>query len=1058
MDACAPSESEAALSDVQVPQVLGVHVGQSEATVSVRVDCAAAPITLVASSAEGIDRDMPSAVADGGVRFVVDLTEFAGTAGPWTLRLRHRGRWLDWGGATWDLGVLTPYADSSGWAVVTAAGGAAPALSVATSPTHSGFFAASARAVATRRSGLRVDATVQLGPHGDAELSVLAVERATGESVRIPIEVTRQRPRHGPWRVRHVRAQIPWHALLTDAPSVWDVSIVATNHVGEFTRRLAAPPSAWRRTPRTARRHHRSQVWFLEPRYTYKARTLHVRVSALGEDAWSALRTSARTAWLTRVRRRSRPLWLIGELPSRAQDNGIALFRHVRHHHPEIDARYVISDDSPSRADVESLGPVVLHGTVAHARAVLVADRVVSTHHADYLFPLRTEWMRRQVKATLVFLQHGVLGAKWVADLYGVRSRTFATDLFLVSSPRERDIVVRDFGYRRDQVAVTGLPRFDSLLSGSAERTTVLVMPTWRPWLTDSSQVRGSEFAEAWGALLADARVRDALLGTEVVVVAHPNLAEVLTDLHLPSVRVAGADELLPDLLSKARMLITDYSSVGIDAAIAGRAVVYYQFDRPRFMGRGRAHVDLDADLPGEVAVTHQGAAGAVVAASERDFAITQEHAARARTFFPARDTGSSERVVAAVTAARRSRPSRTRALARRTMAAAAAALGRSRLRTPVVRAVYEAARLTRLRPTTALFEASFGRQYADSPLAIARELRRQHPEFRIVWSGTVAPEPPASSVGRLTVRYGWHLATAGTLVSNQSLPHWIRPRRRQLYLQTWHGTPFKRMLHDLDSITGRDAGYVHRATRGASRWGVLLSPNPHTTRAMASAFRHRARVLEVGYPRNDIFYAPDLPERTARLRDSLGIRAGAALVLHAPTFRDEGLDGNGVFVPTEAIDLRRFAETFGDRAVLVLRRHVLDRTPARIPPEAAHCVVDGTAVADVQDLLVAADVLVTDYSSVAFDFLNTRRPCVFFAPDLESYRDRVRGFYLDPAVDLPGPLVTDQDALMGALEESFTHGAIAGFDLEAFAQRYCPHDDGAAAKRVVATVFGAGA
>jgi CDP-glycerol glycerophosphotransferase len=180
-------------------------------------------------------------------------------------------------------------------------------------------------------------------------------------------------------------------------------------------------------------------------------------------------------------------------------------------------------------------------------------------------------------------------------------------------------------------------------------------------------------------------------------------------------------------------------------------------------------------------------------------------------------------------------------------------------------------------------------------------------------------------------------------------------------------------------------------------------------------------------------------------------------MVVHAPTFRDEGLDGRGAFVPTEAIDLRRFAEAFGDRAVLVLRRHVLDRTPARIPPEAAHCVVDGSSVPDVQDLLVAADVLVTDYSSVAFDFLNTRRPCVFFAPDLETYRDRVRGFYLDEKADLPGPCVTDLDALMATLDEALTDGAIAGYDLERFAQRYCPHDDGAAAQRVVSAMLGAG-
>lgn len=1057
MHACAPGESEAALSDVQDPRVLGVRVGQANAVVTVRVECAVTGLALVASSADGTDITVPALPADGGAAFRIDLAHFTGTVGPWTVRLRYRDRWLDWARATWDLEPLVPHRDARGWAVVTAAGAALPTLTIATSPADTGFLVASVRSVASRRAGLQVDATVQLGPHGACELSLLMVERATGASVRVPVSTRSRRPDHGPWRVRHVKAVVPWESLTGGGHTTWDCSVVGQYSLGEFSRRLAAPTSVWRRTPASKRIHRNAQAWFMEPRYTYKARTLHVRASVIAEETWRALRNGSRVAWLRRIRRRSRPLWLIGELPARAQDNGFALFRHLRQHHPHIDARYVITADSASRAAVEAVGPVLIHGSVEHARALLVADRVVSTHHPDYLYPMRTDWMRRKVKATLVFIQHGVLGAKWVADLYGARSRSFATDLFLVSSPRERDIVVRDFGYRRQRVAVTGLPRFDALLSGGAERTTVLVMPTWRAWLTDASQVRGSDFASAWTSLLSDERVRDAVAGVDVVVVAHPNLAALISALHLPSVRVAGESESLPDLLAGAQMLITDYSSVGIDAAIAGRAVVYYQFDRARFMGRGRAHVDLDTQLPGDVAVTHEGAVAAVQAARARDFAIADEYQTRAHQYFPARDTGSSQRVVKAVEAAIKTRPSRVRSTLHRLMGTGAAALGRSRLRTPVVRAVYEAARLMPIQRTTALFEASFGRQYADSPRAIDLELRTQRPDFRVVWSGPVAPDPPATTVGRLTVRYGWYLARAGLLVSNQSLPFWIRPRRGQLYVQTWHGTPLKRMLHDLDTITGRDSGYVDRATRGASRWGVLLSPNAHTTQAMASAFRHHARVWELGYPRNDVFYASDVPERAARVRHSLGIDPGRAMVVHAPTFRDEGLDGRGVFVPTEAIDLRRFAETFGERAVLVLRRHVLDRTPARIPPEAAHCVVDGSAVPDVQDLLVAADVLVTDYSSVAFDFLNTRRPCVFFAPDLEPYRDRVRGFYLDEMADLPGPCVTDLDAFMTTLDEALTDGAIAGYDLERFAQRYCPNDDGAAAQRVVSAILGVG-
>lgn len=389
------------------------------------------------------------------------------------------------------------------------------------------------------------------------------------------------------------------------------------------------------------------------------------------------------------------------------------------------------------------------------------------------------------------------------------------------------------------------------------------------------------------------------------------------------------------------------------------------------------------------------------------------------------------------------------------------AELRRRQLYFPLMRLFYRAARLLPLRPNEVLFECDLGKGYGDSPKAVYRELLTRASGLHSVWASHV-PIPDASPgtqvVPRLSVAYFWHLARAKYLVNNQSFPFYVKRRRGQVFLQTWHGTPLKRMLHDRDQITARDPGYVARATAGAAQWSVLTSPNPHASSAMASAFRHHAAVLEVGYPRNDIFYGERAAEAAGRTRQRLGLAAERTLVLFAPTFRDQGIDTTLALAPTEAIDFQQFAQRFSDRATLVIRRHVLDTHAAVIPPGLEHCIIDATDLPDVQELLVATDVLVTDYSSLFFDFLNTRRPCVFYAPDLEDYRDRQRGFYLDYGTDLPGPVATDLDQLMPLLATAISEGGFPGYDLDAFARTYCPADDGHAAARVVDAVFGTGA
>ena len=308
--------------------------------------------------------------------------------------------------------------------------------------------------------------------------------------------------------------------------------------------------------------------------------------------------------------------------------------------------------------------------------------------------------------------------------------------------------------------------------------------------------------------------------------------------------------------------------------------------------------------------------------------------------------------------------------------------------------------------------------------------------------------------VQRLSPAYYYYLARSKYWVNNQSFPHYVTRRPEGVYVQTWHGTPLKRMLHDLETIHGRDGGYVGRASAAARQWSLLVSPSPYATQTIRSAFRYEGSVLEQGYPRNDVFYREDRDAVGARVRRRLGIPADKRVVLYAPTFRDDQAVANR-FAFTLPFDLARFHEALGEDVVLLLRMHVLVKRDLKIPEEYAATVLDVSGYPEIQELYLASDVLVTDYSSVFFDFAALRRPMVFFAYDLESYRDNLRGFYLDYETDLPGPVVTSEDALYDALLSLERVQKEFSGRYDAFLERFSPMDDGHAAERVVDHVFG---
>lgn len=345
----------------------------------------------------------------------------------------------------------------------------------------------------------------------------------------------------------------------------------------------------------------------------------------------------------------------------------------------------------------------------------------------------------------------------------------------------------------------------------------------------------------------------------------------------------------------------------------------------------------------------------------------------------------------------------------------------------------------------------SFTESYADNPRAIAEELLRRGWDGELVWTAKKArgplrlPHGIRAAVGRCCMRY--ELSTAQVIVSNTRLPrYWTKGFRKkagQLYIQTWHGSSgIKKMEADMPHAR---ESCLERTKADSRQVDYLLSNCRWLTQVLHRALFYDGKILEIGSPRNDALLSGS-GERAKTVRAALGLPTGRKLLLYAPTFRD----GKGAAVPPMP-NWRRLrealAERFGGEWSILVRQHPGlsgGRRKLELGAEDAQ-VLDLTGYADMADLLMIADVLVTDYSSCAYDFLLTRRPGFLYAPDCADYEQR-RGLYY-PLAETPFPTAESSEQLeqsIRSFDESAYHAAAEQF----LRDKGCV-DDGHASERV---------
>ncbi len=344
------------------------------------------------------------------------------------------------------------------------------------------------------------------------------------------------------------------------------------------------------------------------------------------------------------------------------------------------------------------------------------------------------------------------------------------------------------------------------------------------------------------------------------------------------------------------------------------------------------------------------------------------------------------------------------------------------------------------------LLESYRGRSAACNPRGIGRALAEMRPSTRQYWSVVDGSVPVPEGSVRLIEgsREWWRVrGSARVLIVNDWLRKRFRRRDHQHVLQTWHGSTLKRLARDRP-----DSGLRTRiaATREGRRWDALLVQNDFSAEHLASAYAFRGPVWVEGYPRNDVLAEPSL---AGDVRARLGFDDAKRIVLYAPTWREDRT------AMVDHLDVATFAHALGSEHVLLVRGH--SSTWEHGHDHDAPGLVDVTGYPDVSDLLLVADVLVTDYSSVMFDWVSTGRPIVFFVPDLSRYRGELRGFYADLLSEAPGSLVETTDDLVDAVLHAEDHRDEHADGLRAWQERFTSRDDGQAGRRVVQRMIDAG-
>lgn len=362
-------------------------------------------------------------------------------------------------------------------------------------------------------------------------------------------------------------------------------------------------------------------------------------------------------------------------------------------------------------------------------------------------------------------------------------------------------------------------------------------------------------------------------------------------------------------------------------------------------------------------------------------------------------------------------------------------------------------------------FQTFSGRGYSDSPKAIYEYMMSapEYTDFSFVWSFKEPKKFHFLENDRTRIvkfrskEDNKELRTSKYWITNYRMLDYQHPRKNQIYVQCWHGTPLKRLGYDLiksDNSMNSIEEIREKYRTDAAKFNYIISPSPFTTEKFTTAWnlkktKQTHKIIEEGYPRNDRLINSD-PEERKKLREKLGVN-GKKVILYAPTWRDnQHISGKGYTYKSE-VDFDKLYSDLGDEYVILFRAHYLVANSFDFNLYQGF-VRDVSEYSEINDLYIVSDILITDYSSVFFDYTNLKKPIVFYMYDLEEYANELRGFYID-LEELPGLIVTDGNLLAEEITKNIDRKPDEKY-ME-FCEKYNPKDDGKATQRVLKRIIG---
>lgn len=377
-------------------------------------------------------------------------------------------------------------------------------------------------------------------------------------------------------------------------------------------------------------------------------------------------------------------------------------------------------------------------------------------------------------------------------------------------------------------------------------------------------------------------------------------------------------------------------------------------------------------------------------------------------------------------------------------------------------RCLYEIAKiLEKPDERTVIFEAFQGRSVACNPKALYEEMKsnEKYKEYTLIWSLRNTDRKDLKAENTTVVKfesfsYYRALAKAKYWIFNSNTRPFLKPREGQVFVQTWHGTPFKKIGCDVEK-TGNAMTKFSKInqiyTEESKKISYMISPSEYCTEKFISAFCMKEagkeeRVLTTGYPRNDFLFKKTKKD-CRDLKKAFNILEDKKVILYAPTFRDDKYSAAEGFQLENYIDFSMARRVLGENYVILFRAHYFISQQLDVR-EYEGFVYDVSKVEDINTLYIISDMLITDYSSVFFDYANLKRPILFFMADYDKYKNHLRDFYFD-IEQLPGPVVRRQEELFEYIKE-FSGAFIVDEKYKKFNAKYNYLDGPSTSKKVL--------